>query len=226
LSLGERGRVVGVPSGDVVQLDSGLVVRLSGIETPYMDEPGGTAAQADLAKRVNGKTVELLYGGARRDSRGRALAQVRLADGRVWVQGALLSDGVAEARTWADNRAMAHEMLEDEAKARIARRGLWGQGVFAVRLPGELGRDTRGFQIVEGRALALNTARGGTYLEFSPDRRGFAALIAPAALPDFASAGKPVGSLVGRLVRVRGVVGWDGVIRVDHPEQVEVLQAK
>ena len=226
LSLGERGKVVGVPSGDVIQLDSGLTVRLAGIETPFMDEPGGTTAQSDLATRVNGKTIELLYGGARRDARGRALAQVRLADGRTWVQGALLRDGVAEARTWPDNRALASEMLADEARARIARRGLWGQGVFVVRLPGEVVRGADGFQIVEGRAVALNTARSGTYLEFSNDHRGFAALIAPAALPDLSAAGKPAVSLVGRLVRLRGAVGWNGLMTIDHPEQIEVLKER
>ena len=226
LSLGERAKVVGVSSGDVIQLDNGLTVRLAGIETPFMDEPGGAAAQGDLAARVMGRTVELLYGGARRDPRGRALAQVRLADGGAWVQGALLRDGMAEARTWADNRAMASEMLSDEAGARIAKRGLWGQGVFSVRLPGEIDRETGGFQIVEGRALALNSARSGTYLEFSNDRRGFAALIAPAALPDLDVAGKPAASLVGKLVRVRGVIGWNGLMAIDHPEQIEVLKAR
>ena len=226
LSAGERGKVVSVGSGDAVTLDTGLVVRLAGIDTPFADQPGGQAAQDDLTRRVNGKTVELLYGGLRRDSRGRALAQARLTDGRVWLQGALLKDGVARVRTYADNRAMAAAMLEAEAKARIAKRGLWGQGVFSVLLPREISRSTDGFQIVEGKVLSVTAARGGTYLDFTPDHRGFAVLIAPTALPDLQAAGKPAPGLGGRLIRVRGVVGWDGLMRVDHPEQIEVLKEK
>jgi len=226
LSAGERGKVVAAPSGDVIQLDNGLTVRLAGVETPFPDEPGGQAARDALGRLVVGKQVELLYGGLRRDANGRALAQVRLVGDRVWVQGALLRDGMAEARTYADNRAMAREMDEDEARARIARRGLWGQGVFVVHLPQEIGRGDEGFQIVEGRPRGLTPTRRGTYLEFSDDHHGFAALIAPAALPDLADAGKAAPSLVGRLVRVRGPVGWNGVMALDHPEQIEVLKAK
>jgi endonuclease YncB( thermonuclease family) len=226
LSAGERCKVVAATSGEVIVLDSGLTVRLAGIQTPFPDEPGGQAARDALSRLVLGKRVELLYGGLRRDPRGRALAQVRLTDSRVWVEGALLRDGLALARTYADNRAMSREMDEDEAQARIARRGLWGQGLFRVLLPQEVGRGAEGYQIVEGRVRDLTPLPRGTYLEFSDDHRGFAALIAPSALADLADAGKSAPSLVGRLVRLRGPVDWKGLMAVDHPEQIEVLKAK
>jgi hypothetical protein len=41
--------------------------------------------------------------------------------------------------------------------------------------------------------------------------------------PDFATLA--LDDLRGRLVRVRGVIGADSVMRLDHPEQVEVLGA-
>jgi endonuclease YncB( thermonuclease family) len=226
LSLGERGKVVSVQSGEVLTLDNGLVVRLASLEAPFPDEPGGPAAQADLAKRVAGRQVELRYGGLRRDSQGRALAQVRLADSRAWVQGALLRDGMARVRTWADNRGMAQPMLNDEARARIAKAGLWGQGVFRVLIPPEVGRNDQGFQIVEGRARVITPTRQGVYLDFSDDKRGFAVRVDDKALSDFAAAGTPVQSLVGRLIRVRGPVGWNAVMTVDHPEQVEFLKSR
>ena len=226
LSLGERGKVASVQSGEVFTLDSGLAVRLAGLEVPFPDEAGGQAAQADLAKRIQGRTVELLYGGLRRDSQGRALAQVRLADNRAWVQGALLRDGMARVRTWADNRGMAQPMLNDEARARAAKTGLWGQGVFQVLIPPEVTRDTNGFQIVEGAPRFITPTRQGVYLDFADDKRGFAALVNDKALPDFAAAGHPIQGLVGRLVRVRGVVGWNRAMAVDHPEQVELLKGR
>lgn len=230
LSPGEHGRVADVSSGDVVVLDSGLVVRLAGIETPYAGEPGGEVAREDLTRRVKGRVVELLYGGARRDARGRALAQLRLESGG-WIQGALLRDGVAEVRTYADNRAMADPMLADEARARIAARGLWGHGpwgeaVFKVRLPGEIGSQTSGFQIVEGRVADVTRTAPGTYLDFNAQHQGFAALVASSAEPEFAAADKAAPSLQGRLIRLRGAIGWNGLMRIDHPEQIELLKPR
>jgi len=201
-------------------------VRLAGLEAPFLDEPGGQAAQADLAKRVTGRRVELLYGGLRRDSQGRALAQVRLADNRAWVQGALLRDGMARVRTWADNRGMAQPMLNDEARARVAKAGLWGQGIFRVLIPPEVTRNDQGFQIVEGQPRVVTPTRQGVYLDFSDDKRGFAVLVDDKALADFAAAGTPVQGLVGKLIRVRGPVGWNTTMAVDHPEQVELLKAR
>ena len=226
LAAGERGKVVSVASGDELVLDNGLSVRLSGIETPWMDEPGGAGSQADLSRLVLGRQVQLFYGGARRDPRGRALAQVRLVDGRTWVEGALLRDGWARVRTFADNRALAATMFDDEARARKARRGLWAMPDYEVRLPQEVTRDIRGYQIVEGRVASVTAARGGTYLDFSKDHSGFAAVVDPRALGDLTAAGMAPASLVGRLIRVRGMIGWDGQMRIDHPEPIELLKER
>jgi micrococcal nuclease len=225
LSLGEHGKVVSVQTGQVFTLDNGLTVRLAGVEAPWPGEPGGDVARADLLKLINGREVELLYGGLRRDSKGEALAQVRLADNRAWVQGKLLRDGFVRVRTYADNRAMIGPMLNDEARARIAKAGLWGQGVFRVLIPPEVGRDTGGFQIVEGRVRVVTPTRQGVYLDFADDKRGFAARIDDKALADLDAAGVPAQGLAGKLIRLRGVVGWNSVMAVDHPEQITLLKA-
>ena len=226
LAAGEVGRVASVQSGDVFVLQNGLVVRVSGIETPWPDEAGGPEAQAELARLVQGRSVQLFYGGARRDARGRALAQVRLVDDRQWVEGAMLSSGWARVRTFPDNRALDRPMLEDEAKARIGRRGLWSLPAYEVRLPQEVTPDVRGYQIVEGRVVAVTPTRNGVFLDFRPDRRGFAALIETRAVRDFEAAGLAPAGLRGRLVRIRGVVGWDGLMTLDHPEPVELVKEK
>ena len=225
LAAGEHGRVAQVRSGDVVVLDTGLVVRLAGLQTPHEGDPGADEATAALAGLVQGKAVQLYYGGARRDPFGRALAQVRITGGG-WAQGEMLRAGEAEVRTFADNRAMARAMLGDEARARIARRGLWRPGgAYQVRLPGEVDRSTTGFQLVEGRVSKVTDAGQGVYLDFE-GAGGFAAQIPRAAVLDLGQAGLAPTRLATRVVRLRGVVGWDGVMRIDHPEQIEVVDSK
>lgn len=225
LAAGEHGKVVAVRSGDVVVLDSGLVVRLAGLETPRADDPGADEARDALSKLVRGRTVQLYYGGLRRDPFGRALAQVRIAGGG-WAQGEMLREGEAQVRTFSDNRAMAREMLDDEARARIAKQGLWrAGGAYQVRLPQEVDRSTTGFQVIEGRVARASDSGRGVYLDF--ERGGaFAAQVPKAAVLDLTQAGLAPGKLAGHLIRVRGVIGWDDTMKIDHPEQVEVVDGK
>lgn len=224
LAAGEHGRVVEVRSGDVARLDSGLVVRLAGLQVPRDGEAGADEAAGALSRLVMGRQVQLYYGGARRDPYGRALAQARIVGGG-WVQGLMLRMGEAEVRTFADNRAMARAMLDDEARARIARRGLWRPGgAFQVRLPAEADQAGGGFQIVEGAVSRVVDDGDGVALDFAGAR--LSAEVPARAVQDLAAAGLKPAQLAGRLIRVRGPVSWDGQMRIDHPEQVEVVDGR
>jgi len=217
LAPGEAGRAAEVRSGDAFTLDSGLEVRLAGVEAPKGDQPYANEARDALVRLVDGRMVRLLYGGARRDRYERALAHVTLKRGGVWVQKALLRAGAVRARTWADNRALAGPMLEAEAYARNRKLGLWGLSEYRVLIPSEA-VGAYGFQIVEGRVRRAEPDR----LDFDA---GFEAEIAEAALGDFKTAGKAPDQLRGRLVRVRGPIRG-GTLRLDHPEQVELLKER
>jgi endonuclease YncB( thermonuclease family) len=230
LAPGETGKVSSVHSGDSFTLDSGLEVRLAGIEAPRGDAPFADEARSALTLLIVGRPVQLLYGGVRRDHYGRALAQVKLVNGGDWVEGVMLRRGEARARTWADNRAMAKAMLEDEAYARNRGLGLWALKVYRVLVPRET-EGQPGFQIVEGRVLNSGTGEGGgqtlTFLKGPGDR--FTAEIDAKALGDFRTAGKTADALVGKLIRLRGPIryGPDGpVMRLDHPEQIELLKGR
>jgi endonuclease YncB( thermonuclease family) len=218
LAAGESGRVVQVRSGDSLVLDSGVTVRLAGVEAPWGDQPYADKAREALRRLVEGRQVQLLYGGARRNRYGSTLAQVRIAGGG-WVERTLLRAGAARVRTWSDNRAMAAPMLEAEAYARNRSLGLWALPAYRVLIPREAaGAD--GFQVVEGRVRGFDSEA----LQFDS---GFAAAIEPKAQADFVAAGKAPQALVGRLVRLRGPIryGEDGLaLRLDHPEQIELLK--
>lgn len=222
LAPGERGRVAEVISGHYVELDSGLGVRLVGLVAPKDDEPHAAESEALLSKLVEGREVQLLYGGRRRDDYDRALAHVRVVETGMWLQRALLEAGAVRVSSWADNRALLGEMLEAEAKARNAGKGLWALADYRVRLPSEVVEDE--FQVAEGRVARVSQAGEGRSLAFPG---GFSVYIAARDLDDFAKADKSPATLAGKLVRVRGYVrdGEDGPeLRLTHPEQVEVLE--
>lgn len=227
LAPGETGRVSEVDSGDTLRLDNGLQVRLAGVETPRDEDPFAEEARSALTRLALGKRVQLLYGGARRDRYGRALAQVKIIGSNVWIERVLLRQGAARVRTWADNRAMAAAMLEDEAYARNRSLGLWRLPDYRVMLPQEA-LAARGFQIVEGPPARVEAGEDGPLLVYpSGSGDGFAAEIDGKAIEDFRIAGKDPAVLVGRLLRIRGPIryGPDGpVLRLDHPEQVELLK--
>lgn len=216
-----RGQVVEVISGDSVRLDSGDVVKLAGITAPRWDQPGGEAARQALAGLTLGQTVELLSAGSREDPFGRRMAHLRRVKGRTWVQGRLLEDGAVRVRTFADSRALAGLMLAHEARARQGRRGLWADRGYQVRLPAEALAGPPGFVLVEGRVKSGWLESDGRRLDLGS---GLVLALPARSLGDFDSAGLAPASLQGRLLRVRGYLGRDGEMRIDHPEAIEVLR--
>lgn len=206
-------------SGDEVILDSGERVQLAGLASMPERAPYGAEARALLEKLTAGQEVELLSGGAPEDPFSRRVAHLRLTKGRVWVQGEMLEAGAAQVRTFADNRALAAEMLELEARARIAKRGLWALEDYRVLLAHEA-RLAHGFQIIEGRVREVRQLGPAVVLDID----GLRAEIPARAVADFEAAGKTPEDLSGRLVRIRGGVRQGPSMRLDHPEMLEVLE--
>ncbi len=226
LAPGPKAVVAEVYSGDAVTLQGGQRVRLVGVEAPRAGEPYADPARAALAKLVQGRAVQLMYGGARQDAYGRTLAQLRVVKGGDWVEQALLEAGAVRLHTYPDNRALARVMLDAEARARRAKRGLWALPAYQVQLPSEAAVHPFGFQVVEGRVTAAPDDRGGVRLDLE---RWVEAEVPRQAASAFTASGLPLADLPGKLVRVRGLLrpgSGEALMRLDHPEQIEVLQEK
>lgn len=224
LAAGPQAVVAEVRSGDSVVLQGGQVVRLAGVEAPKGEEPYAAEAQAALSKLVLDRPVQLMFGGARQDVYGRALAHLKLVKGGAWVERALLRAGDARVHTYADNRALGRAMLDDEARARQAQRGLWALPAYQVRLPDEAAARPFGFQVVEGRVTVAAEESGGLRIDLE---RWVSVEIPANAEGAFAASRVPLQGLAGRLVRVRGLLRpgrGEAVLRLDHPEQIEVLK--
>jgi len=219
--------------GDTLALAGGRVLRLAGILAPKPADRGRereiaeavAAARAALDRLAAGKTLALWHGEPAEDRHGRILAYARVAEG-PWLQDELLRLGQARVFTQPGTAERAAALLEIEAEARAARRGLWSLAAYAVRGDEEAARFTESFQVVEGRVLKAAPARELFYLNFGRDfRRDFTIGFERAALRAVRRAGLDPAALEGKRIRIRGWVLWRGgpYIGATHAEQIEVL---
>ena len=225
--------VAEVVDGDTLILADGTEVRLVGIQAPklplgrkgFRAQPLAEEARAALARLTAGRELALSYGGAEIDRHGRALAHLHDEAG-TWIQGALLSLGLARVYTFRDNRAHVPAMLALECAAREDGRGIWRHAYYRVRSVDASADHIGSFQIVEGLVLDAAVVRGRAYLNFGPDyRTDFTVTIAPRDRRVFTAAGIDPLAYEGRRIRVRGwLKSYNGpVIDATHPEQIEVL---
>ncbi len=237
LKPGPKAIVSAVVDGDTVMLERPVMgatqIRLVGIQAPKLPLgrknfpawPLAAQSKRALEKLTLGKTVSLSFGGSERDRHGRLLAHLHTAGG-VWVQGEMLSQGMARVYSFADNRGAVAGMLALEGEARRTRRGIWGLGFYAVKTPRELSRLIGTFQLVTGRVLKAARVKSKVYLNFGQDwRSDFTITLKAGARRLFATAGVDPLALEGRMVRVRGwLKKFNGpMIDATHPEQIEVI---
>ncbi len=233
LEIVEHAKVAEVIDGDTVRLEDGREVRLVGMQAPkfvlgrktFGDRPLASDSKSALEKLVQGQTVGLGYGGLEIDRNGRALAQLYDGTG-AWIQGAMISSGMARVYTWSDNRSCAAELLAREGQARSAQRGIWASPYYRIRKPTELESAIDTFQLVEGRVLSAADVRGRLFLNFGLDyRTDFTVTIAPQDMKFFRSVGLDPHTLESKTIRVRGWISLQNgpEIEVTHPEQIEIL---
>jgi micrococcal nuclease len=239
LQAGPSGRVVSISDGDTFDLDTGLTVRLVGIQAPKLPLgrdgfeawPLGDEAKATIEDLVMGQQVSLYYGGESRDRHGRALAHVMVErDGEVvWVQAEMLRLGLARVYSFPDNRSCLDVLYAAEAQGRADRLGIWRDPYYAIRDGGDheaLLDRTGGYELVEGRVLNAERVGSRVYLNFGRVwREDFTAVIESQGLRVFEQAGIDPLVFDNAVIRVRGwIESADGPrIDVTHPEQIEVL---
>jgi len=239
LREGPSGRVVTISDGDTFDLDSGLTVRLVGIQAPklplgregFETWPLADEARDRIEDLVMGKTVTLHYGGETRDRYGRALAHVMVEeDGEtLWVQAEMLRSGLARVYSFPDNRSCLDVLLAAEGEGRAERAGIWRDPYYAIRDATEI--DTLldregGYELVEGRVLNADAVGNRVYLNFGRVwREDFTVVIERPGLRIFETAGIDPLSLDNMVIRVRGWIESDDGPRIEvtHPEQIEVL---
>lgn len=234
LAQGETGRVVRIIDGDALVLDTGLSVRLVGIEAPAPErrnregQPFADEATRMLEDMVLGRQVQLVYPGITRDRYDRALAYVRTNDNlgpELWLNQEMLQLGGARARIYPDTSRLGESLIEMEAAARAKELGLWALPAWDIPDAATLPADARGFYIVTGRLGQVGATmdpdavctrelmEGGPHVNFLPNA---------ADACDFED--QPDWS-IGVRVRLRGYLR-EGQLEVSHIFNAERLAAE
>lgn len=229
LPRGETGRVVRIIDGDALVLDTGLSVRLAGIEAPAPERrnrPG--APYADQSSRLledmaMGRRVRLYYPGITRDRYDRALAYVRTDDALgpdLWLNMEMIRAGAARARIYPDTAMMGEVLIDTELTARQAETGLWALPAYEVLMASNMPADAQGFYLVRGELGAVEDAQD----DREACRREFGAaglrLLVRSGAAQLCDEDKSEGQ-----VRVRGYVR-DGTLEVTHTYNIEWPETK
>ncbi len=117
--------VVSVYDGDTVTLDSGDRVRLRWVNTPELKphEDYGPEAKAFTASKVQGKSVQLVYGSTLRDGYGRLVAGIMI-DGQN-LSLLLLEQGLGHVFIIPPDSTDVSPLVAAQEVARKAHRGVW-----------------------------------------------------------------------------------------------------
>lgn len=128
-SYGKDYVVNKVIDGDTIQLETGEIVKYTGVQAPvlYLKEGGSEFFSREAAKYnkklVLLKKVRLEYDTERKDSHGRVLAYVFVKN--VFVNGDLVRHGYARAAIKPPNTKYKDVLLSYQEKAVEEEKGLW-----------------------------------------------------------------------------------------------------
>lgn len=165
LSLISQDRWVTVKhviDGDTFVTREGEKIRLLGINTPEIqhesspEQPYGNEAKQALEHLLQRNQVRLHFDKDKKDDYGRTLAHIYLKDGR-WVNGEMVSLGLAHVYTFAPNFEKANDLLLLEQKAREGGVGFWSHARWKVLSETQLKQKMLGtFRLVAGKVTALD----------------------------------------------------------------------
>ncbi len=219
-----------------LQTTENNIIELVGIEIPVEngDDAGDYAVAArDFLEKLFEKPSShdlVIYQTAtktgqadkgRTNRLGHDLAQIVRKDGNVWVQGALIANGLARVRPTPANPELADQMYALETEARIAKRGLWADdSPYRLRQADENFENLDRFIVVEGTVRTVATINNVTYLNFGSDwKTDFTVGIPSATRQIMARQNIDVFRLQGQKLRVRGWIrSYNGpYIELEHP---------
>ena len=222
-----------------LRLTDGRTLRLVGLEaaaaTPH--EPSGADAARDaLAALLKGHTISISVLSDRPDRWGRVAAWAFAADAATpgGIAATAIAAGLARYLPEPSAAPCRAELLAAEDKARAAVLGLWRDPYYSViTVDDRAAFDERAGTnvLVEARLVAVEPGAARTRLRFAASSaspkggRRLSATILPHAMKTFEAQGVDFPSLIGRTLRLRGLLDqrFGPQIELERPDAVEVL---
>lgn len=227
-------RVTEIVNPLTIKLDDGRFIHLAGLDFPDLNyyDPGDLSVTAVeiLEDFLKGKTVAIYQTSSTKEGRlnrlGHHIAHLQRTDNNVWVQGLLLSLGVARVRTTGYNPDMAKQMLALEDQARKTKAGLWDIDGYHVLLPEQAQEHIGSYQIIEGTVRSVSMHKNRLYLNFGQNwKEDFTVSMSAFDLKKFIQHKIDPQKWNGKNLRVRGwIKSYNGpYMQIDHPERFEAL---
>lgn len=243
LTCTKTDKVTEVIDGDTFKTAGGETVRLLGVNTPEMTEPGADIAKDGLVFLILGKDVYLKKDVSDKDDYERILRYVYVGDKSINAE--LIIMGYAETRFYPPDTLYQKEFEELEQTAVRNKRGLWA---FAVFQP----PDTSGFvkivsheevppdviswrdaaqyygqtKTVEGKIVVSNNTGKVCFLNFHENwKKYFTAVIFSSDFNRFPA--RPENHYLNRKVRVKGLIKeYNGKpeIILKSSAQIEIIE--
>jgi len=134
-----KARVTKIVDGRSVMIDSGQIVELTGLYFAYEEDGKDSRNLLDsyefLEENLKDRFVRVYQTMDERKGRvnrfGHMLAHLVREDG-TWIQGSLVTSGIARVYPTEENPEMAAELYAFETAARAAKRGLWAQDRWKI----------------------------------------------------------------------------------------------
>lgn len=208
-------------NGDTILLNDGRTLHLQGVKAI-------PNAHRFLRSFLDGKDLTYFDGVSDRYDRIDAQLYASKGDEKPqWLQGELLSKGLAFIYPPTGHEARLAEMYDAENTARKAHMGLWEDTAFAdSRAENPAAIPIGKFVFVTGKVVKAERVKDKFYLNFGDNwRDDFTVAIAARDLKLFRKEGIDPANYAGQNIRVRGWVirNFGPMIVVTHPGQIGVL---
>jgi micrococcal nuclease len=235
--------VTEVIDGDTFKTAGNKTIRLLGINTPEINQPGADIAKDYLSAMINNKQIRLEKDITDKDDYGRLLRYVFVDD--IFVNAEMVRKGYAETRFYPPDTLFQKELEAIEKIALRNKRGLWSFYVFQMPETSTIYPDTIVLKqtednvvhwrdaadyygqnrTIEGTIVASNNTGKVCFLNFHEDwKRYFTAVIFSSDFDEFPA--HPEDYYLNRKVRVHGLIkeyrGKPEII-LKSPGQIEII---
>ncbi|MAX52414.1 MAG: nuclease [Methylophaga sp.] len=167
-----RVKLKRVIDGDTIELQSGQIIRLLGINTPeiqsrYHDaEAGGEQSKQWLINTLSHGDFFIEYDQQQRDKYDRALAHCFLPDGQ-YLNAMLIEEGLASLTLIPPNLRYSDKLIEAQSRAEQAKKGIWSMSDYQVKHVSDLktGVSYRGWQRIRLKLKAIKQGKNTIFLQ-------------------------------------------------------------